>query len=123
MSVTLDGNTLFDERGLRIEAGNHCRAHVERAVSGLDGVLSIDLGQRTREIRQTGELHAASRAAMSIRVASISAFLDGGTHALTIVGGQEYCNVRMDSFKILDERIGGPGVVVEYEILYTQLGA
>jgi hypothetical protein len=28
----------------------------------------------------------------------------------------------MDSFKQLDERTGGPGIVVEYEILYTQMG-
>jgi len=123
MSLTLDGNALFDEQGLRIELGSPNRAGIERAVCGLDGVLSIDLGERTRQIRQTGVLHASSRAAMCARVASISAFIDGGTHTLRTTDGQEYANVRMDSFKQFDEHTGGSGIVVEYEILYTQLGA
>jgi len=28
----------------------------------------------------------------------------------------------MDSFKQIDECTSGPGIVVEYEIVYTQLG-
>jgi len=122
MSLTLDGNALFDEQGLRIEVGSPNRACIERAVCGLDGVLSIDLGGRTRSIRQTGVFHASSRAAMCARIASVSAFIDGGAHTLRTADGQEYPNVRMDRFKQLDERTGGPGIVVEYEILYTQLG-
>ena len=123
MSLTLDGNALFDEQELRIEVGSPNRTRIERAVCGLDGVLSIDLGARTRQIRQTGVFRASSRAAMCARIASISAFIDGGTHTLGTADGQEYRNVRMDSFKQLDDRTGGPGIVVEYEILYTQLGA
>jgi hypothetical protein len=123
MSVTLDGYALFDEQGMQIGVSSHKRAQIERAVCGLDGVLSIDLGARTRVIRQTGMLHAPSRAAMCARVASISALIDGGAHTLMTAGGQEYRNVRMDSFKLVDEQTGGPGIVVEYEILYTQLGA
>jgi hypothetical protein len=122
MSLTLDGNALFEEQELRIEVGSPNRACIERAICGLDGVLSIDLGARTRRIHQTGVLHASSRTAMCARVASISAFIDGGTHTLRTADGQEYPNVRMDSFKQLDERTGGPGIVVEYEILYTQMG-
>ena len=122
MSLTLDGNALFDEQELRIDVGSPNRACIERAVCGLDGVLSIDLGGRTRPIRQAGMLHASSRAAMYARIASISAFIDGGVHTLRTTNGQEYSNVRMDSLKQLDERTSGPGVVVEYEVLYTQLG-
>jgi len=122
MSITLDGNALFDEQELRIEVGSPSRACIERAVCGLDGVLSIDLGERTRPIRQTGVLHTSSRAAMRARIASVSAFIDGDTHTLRTSDGQEYPNVRMDSLKQFNERMGGPGVVVEYEILYTQLG-
>ena len=123
MNVTLDGNALFDERSLRIEVGSASRARIERAVGGLDGVLSIDLGQRARAIRQTGTLHAPSRATMDARAASIAAFIDGDTHTLTTTGGQEYRHVRMDSFRRLGERPDGPGITAEYEILYTQLGA
>jgi hypothetical protein len=122
MNVTLDGNPLFDEQGLEIEVGSHHRACVERAVCGLDGVLSIDLGERTREIRQRGMLRAPSRAAMQARTDSISAFIDGSTHTLRTADGQECRNVRVDSFKRIDEGASGSGIVVEYEIVYTQLG-
>ena len=43
MSVTLDGQAIFDEQGLAISAGSPVRASQERAIAGLDGVLSIDL--------------------------------------------------------------------------------
>lgn len=123
MSTTLDGDALFDERGLQIEIDSHGRARIERAICGLDGVLSIDLGQRTRAIRQRGLLHASGRAVMQTRTDLIAAFMDGGTHTLRTVDGQEYGNVRMDSFRRLSECTSGSGIVVEYEIAYTQLGA
>jgi hypothetical protein len=122
MTVTLDNSTLFDEQGLQIEVGSLSRAHVERAICGLDGMLSIDLGERTREIRQKGVLRAASRAAMQTRIDTIAAFIDGHTHTLRTAGGQEYRNLRVDSFRQLDERAGGQGIVVQYEIVYMQLG-
>ena len=45
MSGTLDGQDLFEEYQLNIEQGSICRDSTERTVAGLDGVLSIDLGQ------------------------------------------------------------------------------
>lgn len=122
MGTTLDGNALFDEQGLRIEIDSHSRARIERAICGLDGVLSIDLGQRARIIRQKGVLRAPSRAVMQARTDSIAAFIDGGTHTLRSADGQEYDHVRMDSFRRLNECTSGLGVVVEYEIEYAQLG-
>jgi len=122
MNVTLDGNALFDEQGLQIEIGSHNRARIERAICGLDGVLSIDLGERARQIRQRGMLRAPSRAAMEARTDSIATFMDGCTHTLRTADGQEYRNVRVDSFKRIDVRTSGLGIVVEYEIVYTQLG-
>ena len=62
MSIGLDGQMLFDKLDLKIETGSVSRDSVERAVSGLDGVLSIDLGGRSRKIKQKGVLRAASRA-------------------------------------------------------------
>ncbi|MBN1508731.1 MAG: hypothetical protein JW955_17920 [Sedimentisphaerales bacterium] len=123
MSVTLDNSTLFDEQGFEIETGSLSRAHIDRAIPGLDGMLSIDLGERTREIRQKGVLRASSRAAMQVRIDSIAAFMDGRTHTLRAAGGREYRNVRMDSLRQIDERAGGQGIIVQYEIIYTQLGA
>lgn len=123
MNVTLDGLALFDEQGLAIEVASCRRACIERAACGLDGVLSIDLGERTREIRQRGTLRAPGRAAMLARASSIAALIDGATHTLKTPDGREYPNVRVDSFRLIDERTAGPGIVAEYEIVYTQLGA
>jgi len=122
MNVTLDGRAIFDEQGLTIAAGSPSRASLERAIAGLDGMLSIDLGGRSRQIRQTGTLHAASRTTMHARVRTITAFIDGQTHTLATADGQVFSALRMDSFKKVAEYPGGCGVVADYEILYTQLG-
>ncbi len=121
MGVTLDGQAIFDEEGLTIDVGSPSRAAVERAVAGLDGVLSIDLGTRSRPIRQTGTLRAPSRVAMHTRVLAITGFIDGSTHTLATADGRTLGDLRMDSFKKVAEYPGGPGVVADYEIVYTQL--
>ncbi len=123
MKTTLDGQSLFDEQGLRIEAASLSRACVERAVCGLDGTVSIDLGKRARQIRQIGVLRASTRSALSTRADAITVFLDGGAHTLGTADGRWYEAVRMDSFRRINEHVDGAGMVVEYEILYTQLGA
>jgi len=121
MSVTLDGQVLFDERQLQIELDSISRDSVERAVPGLNGVLSIDLGQRGRTIRQKGTLQAKSRSHLAGKISAIAACLDGDTHKLVINTGEEFDNLRMDVFKVSKERASGSGVVVDYEIVYTQL--
>jgi hypothetical protein len=122
MHVMLDGQAVFDEQELTVAIGSPGRASLERSIAGLDGVLSLDLGARSRRIRQTGVLRAAGRAALNARLDAITAFLDGQTHTLTTADGRVYDNLRMDSFQPLREHTGGPGIVVEYEIGYTQLG-
>lgn len=120
MQVTLDGQRLFDEQPLEIRSGSFCRASMERAVPGLDGVLSIDLGRRNRQITQTGTLRAESRLQMDNRISTISAHMDGNIHTLA-ANNREFESLRMDSFKILNEYKDGVGIRVDYEIVYTQL--
>ncbi len=122
MRTTLDGQAVFDEQELTILADSPCRASLERSVAGLEGVLSIDLGARSRRIRQTGTLCAPGRAALNTRMDAIAVFLDGQTHTLTTTDGRTYVNLRMDNFRQIEEHATGPGIVVEYEIIYTQLG-
>ncbi|MFQ6034397.1 MAG: hypothetical protein ACE5NM_00935, partial [Sedimentisphaerales bacterium] len=95
MSVTLDGQVLFDEHQLQIELGSISRDSVQRAVPGLDGVLSIDLGKRSRKIEQKGLLRAKSRAQLQGKISAISAYLDGDTHKLVTRNGEEFDNLRM----------------------------
>lgn len=121
MKVTLDNNILFDEQALEISAGSFSRDSIERTVPGLNGVLSIDLGLRGRKIRQTGTLRAKSRAQLDERISKIAAFMDGDTHTLTTGSGRELAYLRMDSFKAGAEHANGTGIVIDYEIVYTQL--
>ena len=122
MSTTLDGQALFDEQGLEIQIGPWERTRVERTIPGLDGVLSIDLGRRSRRIRQRGTLHAIGGVEMTSRIEAIEAFSDGGTHTLVTAEGRSCANVRLDAFRELNRDVTGVGVVVSYEITYTQLG-
>jgi hypothetical protein len=121
MSTTLDGQSLFDGQDVEIEKGSFSRDSVERAVPGLDGVLSIDLGGRGRKIKQTGVLWARSRSHVTEKISAISACMDGDTHTLVTKSGEEFGNLRMDLFKVTEERASGGGVAVDYEIVYTQL--
>ncbi len=121
MSVTLDGNVLFDQQDLEIQQGSFSRSSLEKSIAGLDGVLSIDLGRRSRVITQKGVIMAQSKAAMDKQIAAISAFLDGDTHTLLTEAGLLFDNLRMDVFKLGNERTSSVGVAVDYEIVYTQL--
>ncbi len=121
MSVTLDGQNLFDEQQLEIEQDSLNRGSIERAVAGLDGVLSVDMGGRTRKIRQRGTLRAKSRTQMNDKINVISAYMDGNTHTLVSNECKKNDNLRMDSFEVSKERTGGSGIVADYEIVYTQL--
>lgn len=121
MAVTLDGQNLFDTHQLDIELGSTQRDSIERSVAGLDGLLSIDLGGRGRVIKQKGVLTAKSKTVMDQRINAISAFMDGDTHKLVTNTGDQFDTLRMDAFKISKERAGGAGLVVDYEIIYTQL--
>lgn len=121
MRTMIDGEVLFDERDLQIEIESVRRECIERAAAGADGVLSIDLGSRSRKIRQRGTLRAASRQQIEGRIEQISAFIDGKTHTLVTIDGKSFCDVRMDSFEAGQIRESGADLVIDYEIIYMQL--
>ena len=121
MSTTLDGQLLLDEGQSEIELGSLARDYIERTIPGLDGILSIDLGGRGRIIKQRGVLHTKSRPGMADKLRAISAFMDGDIHRLVTSSGTEFESVRMDSFKVSNERISGNGLFCDYEIIYRQL--
>ena len=121
MSTTLDGQNLFGEQELEIQPASVSRDSAEKTVAGLDGVLSIDLGRRGRKVKQRGVLLAKSRQRMDEKISAITAFIDGGTHKLVTNGGQEFDNLRMDTFEATKERASGGGLCCNYEIVYMQL--
>jgi hypothetical protein len=121
MGTTLDGKYLFDEQNLEVLPQALGRKSVERSVPGLDGVLSIDLGMRSRKIRQVGVLRGGSGLKLNERISAISAYMDGDTHTLVTAGGQEFRNLRMDTLEIRKASASGGGAAADYEIVYTQL--
>jgi len=121
MRITIDGQNLFDEHELKITIGSITRDFLEKSASGLDGVLSIDLGKRSRTITQNGVLSAKSRVQMNDKINKISEYMDGNSHTLVSSSGEEYNNIRMDVFKITKERTSGSRFCCDYEIIYTQL--
>ena len=121
MRTMIDEQVLFDEKDLEIEAESVKRACIERTAAGVDGVLSIDLGNRSRKIKQKGILRAASTRQIESRIEQISAFIDGHTHTLATAKDKSFSDVRMDSFKAGQIRESGADVVADYEIVYTQL--
>jgi len=122
VGTTLDGKALFDEQELEIQIGSWERIRIERAVPGLDGIVSIDLGRRSRRIRQRGTLRAVGGIEMASRFNAIEALCDGDTHTLVTAEGRSYANVRVDALKQLGREVAGAGIAVAYEIVYTQLG-
>jgi hypothetical protein len=121
MSTTLDGQGLFGGGQMEIEVNSAGRNQKEIATPGLDGVLTIDLGRRSRQIRQTGTLYARSSSQMNELIGLISSFIDGRTHTLESEDRREFDNLRMDSFNTKKEQASAAGVMVDYEIIYTQL--
>ena len=119
--VNLDGINLFGEGESQIEVGSFGRESIERSVAGLDGVISIDLGERGRKIRQKGEIRARSKAELDSKVGAISSLVDGDTHTLVSSQGKTFENLRVDSVSVKNERESGSGVVSDYEIVYVQL--
>ena len=80
MRATLDGTVEFEVGQLKVESWQ--REVVERAVAGLDGVLSIDLGARSRELVVEGILCAVSEESLRKKEAVVSALMDGQTQML-----------------------------------------
>ena len=114
---------MFDEQGLRVELGSIARATIERAIAGLDGVIGVDLGQRGREIAQKGTLRAPSKNQLYDRIGGIADYMDGYAYTLVANDGRTFENVRIDVFKLDNERTDGRGLAVDYQIIYTQLMA
>ena len=119
--ISLDGVRLFGEAEAEIEVGSFARESIERSMTGLDGVVSIDLGGRGRKIRQKGEIRARSKTELNSKVETLSAFIDGNTHTLATPQGETYENLRIDSVSVKNERASGSSVVADYEIVYRQL--
>ena len=114
----LDG-TEFESRSLSIESWQ--RQTIDRAIAGLDSMLSIDLGLRGRHIVQKGLLRAVSAAELIEKIDALAAFMDGKMHSLLMQDGRQFDNLRIDSFQVQQQDCSGTAISCEFEIEYTQL--
>ena len=123
MGATLDGERLFDGSSVEFEIGGLDRESLERGISGLDGVLRVDLGTRGRRIMQRGTLRGRSRTDLKLRVDSILGYFDGVEHVLVTDTGECFEAVVIQGVDFGVQQVDGKGLSVDYEITYKQLGA
>ena len=119
MRATIDGTIEFDQLELKVESWR--RDTTERNIAGLDGVLSVDMGLRGREVFQKGVLRAVSDEAIYDKLKNISALMDGQSHSLVLSDGRIFNNLRVDLFEADEKCFSGMDVWCEFSILYTQL--
>ena len=120
MTCTVNGQSVFEGK-TTINVESYKRRFVERSATGLDGVLSIDLGKDSRKIVQRGTIRAVSEQQLRDKMADISAFIDGRLYRLVSETGEIFENLRVDSIAIQDRKLTGVGIEVDLEIVYKQL--
>lgn len=120
-AITLDAMAMFGLGRHQLVAGSWQRAMQRRSIPGLDGELVLDMGLRSRTIRQTGRLHAPTAAELAAQIAAIEALIDGRLHILDGGMGQTYANVLLEQFEQTTPIRTGPGSWCGYECTYRQL--
>jgi len=118
MRANLDGIVEFDAGHITVSGWE--RDTIDRTAAGVDGVVSIDLGSRSRIIVQKGILRAVSKKTLDKKIEQIRSLADGQTHTL-IHGDDQFDNVRIDEVTTGEKSYSGRGLNCAYEIHYIQL--
>ena len=122
MKANLDNTVYFDQAGAELVVKSWNRDSISRSAAGLDGVINIDLGQRQREIIQTGLLRAVSSQGLSRKIDAINNLMDDQGHTLMWDNGEYFENLRINSFEAGKTHTTGSGPSCDYKICYVQLG-
>jgi hypothetical protein len=120
IKATLGGGIEFEL--LELNAGSRERAAVEKAAAGVDGVVSVDMGGRSREIMLRGRLRMFSAQSLDAKIEALGKMVDGECHVLG-VGGRPYIeDLRVDSVRMRKKAYSGGGLICEFELTGAQLG-
>jgi len=119
MRVWIDGNNLIDEAV--VSAGSIKRQVIERGCAGLDGLTSIDIGFRGREIVLDGLIRAASSEGLDDRLGDIFSLMDGSGHVLSAEDGRKFEHLRFDEIETQECVFGGSGISCKCKLKFTQL--
>ena len=119
MKALLDSTLEFEEK--RFEVKSWERSLVERSVCGLDGVVKVDLGRRSRKVIQDGTIRADNEDAIAGKVGCFAALVDGAEHTLMRGRSSVMVGLVVSSFAAGEVKRGGAGVWCDFEIRYVQV--
>ncbi len=120
MWAIINESIFVDEQNIR--ARSWTRQHADKSGAGVDGVVSVDLGRRTRELSQQGTLRALSREGLQKVIDQIESLAGTGEITIRTERGQVYSHLRMDQFEAGYIFFAGVGVCCEFTARYCQLG-
>jgi hypothetical protein len=121
MRVLIDGVVEFEE--VSVSVGSWQRKSIERGAAGLDGVVSVDLGKRGREIVQRGVVRAGSDDGLCGAIAAVEGLVDGSSHVMSRGGCGDFGGLRVDGVEVKSRSRSGVGASCEFEVRYFQLGS
>lgn len=120
MKAAIDDKTIFSEAPFELEIKSCQRSTIQRAATGLDGQVSIDLGLRGRKIVQKGVLRARGQTELQQQIDAMNELIDGNLHVLKCPDGRIFENLLIEEFQTGQIVSGGAHVNCEYHITYTQ---
>lgn len=119
--TSFDGQELFASGPHSFQPGSWQRGLIRRSFAGVDDELLLDLGRRSRTMRQRGRLHGTTLADLQAQIDAIEAACDAQTHDLTDNLGRLHERVVMEGFELLCPIQAGCGFCCDYQIEYRQL--
>jgi hypothetical protein len=120
MNAAFDGTVLFEQLDLTV--GSWERSALEKSAVGVDGVVSVDLGKRAREVVVRGLVRAFSDQRLMIRLDAVRALADGACHTLAVSDGRYFDRLRVDGVETGSRSYSGRGVCCEFTVRFRQLG-
>ncbi len=115
------GEDLFGSGPHEFLLGPWQRSLQARGFAGLNGLLLLDMGLRSRTITQTGRLQADSADDLHAVLDAINARCDGDEHALVDNHGKSYPAVVLVQFQTATPVCRGRGLFCDYAAEYRQL--
>jgi hypothetical protein len=119
MWTKIDGTIKLEHEELQIDSWS--RDGAERSAPGLDGVITVDNGMRSRRIIQQCIIRAASESSLQEVLDTVIGLIDGKEHVVTLENGVCYEHLRVDGVNSEKTRPNGAGVSCSVKIIYTQL--
>ena len=104
-----------------LQVDSWSRDGAERSASGLDGVITIDHGMRSRKIIQWCVIRAVSESSLQEILNSVVSLIDGKEHTVTLEDGACYEYLRVDGVSSEKNKTSGAGVSCRVKVIYTQL--